>query len=268
MQPGRPLEASGRSGPPPTLLRLGISSTLGWPRDTQAPPKVPGPPHTGLWAPRSVTHLGEACHLHGGRAVLSFGGSEQVPLETVHYLQSVLNHLDRTLLDGLTSVRKRCTRSKINKAISYSLITKKEEDVVHPTPRDTVAAPAPSGSAGPGLLMTQVEAGASPPWEAPELLLPWTPGPGPAGRAGGPLRVSQASTCSRHLWRVSAEPPDLLWLMAGSPHLSTAISCSGRPDRPASASTSRGQVAPDGAGPCDQLETHCLHSTYKVTLAT
>lgn len=74
----------------------------------------------------------------------------------MHYLQSILNNLDRTLLERLTFVRECCTRLKINKAISYNLVTNKEEDIVHPPRRDAVAAPAPSGLGGSGLLMTEV----------------------------------------------------------------------------------------------------------------
>lgn len=103
---------------PGSVWKVGAASystEVGHKQHTRVAEGHAGPPQSAgasaRWdvAPRNVIHLGEACHLHGGRAVLSFGGSEQVPLETVHYLQSVLNHLDRTLLDRLTSVRKRCT---------------------------------------------------------------------------------------------------------------------------------------------------------------
>lgn len=146
------VEASGSLGLPSTLLRLGVSSTRGT-RSTPLPqcrgfPKQGALGTSHIWVKRGIRT--------GPGAVLIFGGSEQVSPETVHYLQSILNNLERTLLERLTFLRECCTRLKINKARSYSLITNKEEDVVHPPPRDAVGAAAPSLAVGSGLLMTEV----------------------------------------------------------------------------------------------------------------
>lgn len=174
------------------------------------PPVVLRRPQAGAWCLRDVTHLDKECHAHRSwGAVLIFGGSEQVSPETVHYLQSVLNNLERTLLERLTFAHEYCTRLKINKARSYSLITNKEEDIVHPPPRVTAVALTPSGTVESGLLMTDVShapgSWALAPWVVSRppatathkagLQSSWSCGPPVWDQQGwGPQRLSVAST--------------------------------------------------------------------------